>query len=172
MTSETPFLIDPDNHTYVEGRGLAVPQRPGSAQLDLTIGGLVGAAAVSLLPILLLLDVDLGIVPMLIILAGAVGALIFAAGSVRNGWRALARARAFRERAHRCEATFTHLELVDEGGGDWFLKGNYSYTRADGQLATGTFARYRPDLVTQPLPPAGTPALVLAVDDAQLAEVL
>jgi hypothetical protein len=163
--TETPFLIDADNAPFLAGRGLAVPQRHGSGAFDLVIGGLVGGASL-LLPVgIIILGIYLTPAAAVVAAAGVGGVLVFAAVMLRSGWRALQQARTCRTRARRVNGTITALELVDEGGGDWFLRGVYQFEDDTGHVRQGQFSQYRPDLVGKSLPPSGAAALVLYVDE-------
>ncbi len=162
--SDTPFLVDADNAPFLAGTGLAVPQRAGDGRINLIIGALVGGASLLLLFAISLLRVDLEGAVILVIAAAVLGALVFAAMMLRSGWRSVQSASGYRTRARQVNGHFITLELVDEGSGDWFLKGSYAFEDDSGNMRQGEFSQYRPDLVDKPLPSAGARAVVLVLD--------
>jgi|GEM_PF-4740037 hypothetical protein len=162
--SDTPFLVNKENALFLAGNGLAVPQRFGDGLVNLIIGAVVGASLLLLGIALAVLDVDLGAVAITVIAAASVGAIVFTMMMLRSGWRSVEKANVYRTRARRVNARFTTIELVDAGGGDWFLKGSYAFEDETGNIRRGEFSQYRPDLVGKPLPAGGSPALVLYID--------
>jgi hypothetical protein len=164
MSTEKPFLVDVANAPFLSGEGLAIPQHFGDGGFNLVIGVVVGWASLLVLPIILLLRVQLDAVSLLLIAASSLGALWFAWGQLWSGWRSIQSARAYRTRARLLAATFVSVELVDEGSGDWFLRGTYEFADDDGVTRGGEFSQYRPDLVGKSLPAAGSRAAVLYID--------
>ncbi|NWF65699.1 MAG: hypothetical protein HXY38_15510 [Chloroflexi bacterium] len=165
--NETLFLVNKDNAPFLAGNGPAVPQRYGDGGFDLAIAALMGGASLLLLVGIALFQIDLSGAAVVLIAAAIVGVLIFAGISLRSGWRSVRRAHAYRTRARRVDGTFTALELVDEGSGDWFLKGSYQFADEAGVIHQGTFAQFRYDLAGKPLPPTGTRAVILVLDSDQ-----
>ncbi len=164
--TEIPFLVNPDNAQFLAGRGLAVPQRFGDGRFTLLIGAVLASAPILMLFLIGVLRINLGVAAILII-AAALGLTVYGVRSMLSGWRSIQLARAYRKNARHVDGVFTALELVDEGSGDWFLKGSYQFTDETGSIRQGTFAKYRYDLVGKPLPPVGTRAVLLVIDANQ-----
>lgn len=163
MSSQVPFLIYPENAAYLAARRPPLPARGGDANVNLLLGAVVGVSALVVLPIIWGLQADLGAVS-LVLVGAVIAALGFAFPLLRSGWRLRQQAEIYRKQGQHLPGTLTAVELVDEGGGDYFLKGSYRFQSPDGAALTGTFTHYRRDLAGKPLPDVGTATLVLYVD--------
>jgi HAMP domain-containing protein len=162
---DVPFLVNKENAAFLAGHGLAVSQRSGDGLVNLIIGAAVGVSSLLLLIAIAVLETDLGGAAVAVIAAASIGALVFAMMMLRLGRRSVRLANAYRSRARRMPAAITQIELADEGGGDWFLKGRYEFADDADTVHRGDFSQYRPDLAGKQLPVSTVPALVLYIDE-------